>query len=125
MRPNPVRVRARPAALVALLLLAGCALRSQAPVVHVPADAIEVLVPVGEVREAYDGAVRVHLISMERGPKEAAVVLRLESGGQVQQQEVGITRSEAWSDPVRLEGWGARLSGYPGVDAARIIVWRD
>jgi hypothetical protein len=124
--PIPALARALGVAALALPLLAGaCPFRQGAPELDVPADARDVVVRVGESETAFDGDVRVHLVSLQRGPKEAKVVLRLESGGQVQQGEVDMVWNAQWSDPVRLEPWAAVLRGYPGVDAARVTVWRE
>lgn len=119
-------VRALAVATLTLPLVAGsCPLSERPSVESAPADAREVVVRVGESEEAFDGAVRVHLVSMQRWPKEAKLVVRLESGGQVQQQELDIVWTAEWSDAVRLEPWAARIHGYPGVDAARFAVWRE
>lgn len=120
------RSSARALTLLALpLLAASCALRAGPSVAPLPVDSREVVVRVGETAEAFDGAVRVQLVSMERWPKEARLVLRLEAGGQVQQAELDMAWNAAGSDVVRLAPWAARLSAYPGVDAARVAVWRE
>ncbi|HUP19678.1 MAG TPA: hypothetical protein VM778_06965 [Gemmatimonadota bacterium] len=126
MIPIPALARALGVAALAAPLLAGaCPFRQGALEAPAPTDTREVLVRVGESQEAFDGDVRVHLVSLERGPKEARIVLRLDAGGQVQQSEFDMAWNATASEVVRLEPWAARLSGYPGVDSARVAVWRE
>lgn len=116
--------------LLLLLIVATTTLAAACPARHeavdeVPADARRARVAVGETVELDEGRLRVTLVEMERGGTFADVTLAVEADGASVTDEVTVVRQNDYSDPVRVDGWTVRVAGFPGIDSANLVVWRE